>query len=289
MEGGSLVSGSPFLCLKPLSKKNSMTLDTLLTPFSLIIGCLAAFLIGVSKTGAPGVGLFACLLMISAFPGHEMFASGTVVPLLIIGDIAAVRLYYKDCNVNLLKRLAPPVIIGLVLGTVALCLMKNTQFRLTVGLLASSILVFEFIRSKLGWQVATNRPFRWFCGTLAGTTTILGNAAGAVSAAYFSSQGLDKKMFMGTNAVFFFLVNVSKIPLMFAATHLKESLGFDTEAAQIMNGTTFVLTVIFIVPIIVGGITGKKIYDAIPDRIFVPFILTLNFITAIYIVLSCFL
>ncbi len=265
-----------------------MTLGELITPFSLTLGFIAAFLIGVSKTGTPGVGLFACLLMLFTFKGNEMFASGAVVPLLIIGDIAAVRLYYKDCDVKLLKRLAPPVAIGLILGAVALCFMQNSQFRLTVGILASSILVFEFIRSKMGWQVATNKPFRWCCGILAGTTTILGNAAGAISAAYFSSQGLDKKKFMGTNAVFFFLVNVSKIPLMLAATPIKIRMGFEESAAQVMNGTTFMLTVIFAVPVVLGGFTGKKIFEAIPDKVFVPFILTLNFITAVYIVVSSF-
>lgn len=259
----------------------------LLAPFSLVVGTVAAFLIGVSKTGVPGVGLFACLLMLFAFRGHEMFASGAVVPLLVVGDLAAVHFYRKDCDVALLKRLCPPVALGLICGTVAICYMQNSQFKLTVGILASSILLFEFIRHKMGWtKIATNRPFRWGCGILAGATTILGNAAGAVSAAYFSSQGLDKKSFMGTNAVFFFLVNVSKIPLMLAATQIKLRMGFEEDAAQVMNGSTFLLTAIFLVPVVVGGYAGRKIYRAIPEKIFVPFILTLNFVTAIYIVVS---
>ncbi len=266
-----------------------MPFDLLFSPFTLIVGSLAAFLVGLAKTGTPGVGLFACLLMISAFPNHEMFASGAVVPLLILGDLAAVYFYRKDCDPRLLKRLAPPVVIGLLFGTVVLCFMKNSQFRVTVGTLAVSILVFEFVRQRLGWtKVATNLPFRWFCGVLAGTTTILGNAAGAVSAAYFSSQGLDKKRFMGTNAVFFFLVNVSKIPLMFAATFIKEAMGFEKEAAQVMNGASFLLTAIFALPLIFGGIVGRKLYRAIPEKIFVPFILTLNFITALYLLISAF-
>lgn len=264
-----------------------MSLAELTTPFTLVVGFIAAFLIGVSKTGTPGVGLFACLLMLFAFRGHEMFASGAVVPLLIVGDLAAVHFYRKDCDVKLLKRLCPPVALGLICGTIAICCMKNSQFKLTVGLLASSILLFEFIRGKMGWtKIATNKPFRWFCGALAGTTTILGNAAGAVSAAYFSSQGLDKKRFMGTNAVFFFLVNVSKIPLMLAATQIKLRMGFETDEAQVMNGTTFILTAVFIAPVLLGGYTGRKIYKAIPEKIFVPFILSLNFITAVYIVVS---
>ena len=266
-----------------------MPLEELLTPSALIIGYVAAILIGVSKTGAPGVGLFSCLLMLFAFKGHEMFASGAVVPLLILGDLAAVHYYRRDCSFKLLLKLWPPVAVGLLVGFVALCFMRNAQFKLTVGLLASSILVFEFARQKAGWTtISTSLPFRLGCGVLAGATTILGNAAGAVSAAYFSSQGLDKKSFMGTNAVFFFSVNVAKVPLMLLATCAKEHMGFAPDQAQVMDGVTFLLTLVFAPGIFLGGFVGRKIYRAIPERIFVPFVLTLNFATAVYIVATSF-
>ena len=264
-----------------------MPIETILNPVTLLCGYFAACLIGVSKTGVPGVGLFACLLMISAFRGHEMFASGATVPLLIIGDLAAVSYYRKNCDPALLKRLWPPVAFGLLAGAIALCFMRNSQFKVTVGALASGILIFEFIRKGMGWtSVSQSRLFRYGCGALAGCTTILGNAAGAVSAAYFSSQGLDKQRFMGTNAVFFFSVNVAKIPLMLLVTGLKSSMGFETADAQIMNMTTFLLTLIFAPGILLGGYVGRKLYKSIPDRIFVPFILVLNFITAVYILIT---
>ncbi len=259
----------------------------MLTPTALAIGWLAATLIGAAKTGVPGVGLFSCLLMLSAFPGREMYASAAVVPLLVLGDVAAVWFYRKDCDGALLRRLFPPVAVGLILGAAIVCIMRNDQFKLTVGILATSILVFEFIRKRMGWiAVSTSPVFRVGCGTLAGLTTILGNAAGAVSAAYFASQNLDKKRFMGTNAVFFFAVNVAKIPLLLAATQIKTGLGFDATDAQIMNGTTFMLTLIFAPALVVGAFLGRRLYRAIPEKAFVPFILVLNFATAVQILVS---
>ena len=87
-----------------------MPLESLLTATTTVVGLCAAFLIGVSKTGVPGVGLFACLLMISAFSGREMFASGAVVPLLILGDVAAVWFTVKtaisSCYADFLDRSA---------------------------------------------------------------------------------------------------------------------------------------------------------------------------------------
>ena len=50
-------------------------------------------------------------------------------------------------------------------------------------------------------------------GTAAGFTTMTANAAGPVMALYFLAARIDKARFIGTNAWFFALVNLSKVPL----------------------------------------------------------------------------
>ena len=55
----------------------------------ILLGSIAAMLLGIAKTGVPGLGMFGSLLMISTFKGYEMFASGAVVPLLVGGGLAA--------------------------------------------------------------------------------------------------------------------------------------------------------------------------------------------------------
>ena len=262
----------------------------MLTPFTITIGMIAAIFLGISKTGIPGMGMFASLLMISAFQGHEMFASGAVVPLLILGDIAAVYYYRRDRQHGMIQRLYPPMAAGLLLGTVVICFVDNSQFKLGVGVLAISILVFEFLRKRMGWTaVAQTGLFRNSCGILTGLTTMLGNAAGVISAVYFASQNLDKKRFMGTNAVFFLLVNSSKIPLLFLATGIKGMLGFDPSDAQIMTSTTFLLTLILAPGLILGALLGRKLYFLIPEKVFVPLILLLNLLTAIQILITALL
>lgn len=259
----------------------------MLTTFTITIGLIAAALLGIAKTGVPGVGMFASLLMISAFRGHEMFASGAVVPLLILGDVAAVCYYRKDRQPGIIKRLYPPMAVGLILGMILICFMDNSQFKLGVGILATAMIVFDFIRKRLGWNaVVKTAAFRDGCGVLTGLTTMLGNAAGVISAIFFASQNLDKKRFMGTNAVFFFLVNTSKIPLLMLATGIKTTLGFDPSDAQIITPTTFYLTLILAPGLIAGALLGRRLYFLIPEKIFVPLILTLNFITAIEILIS---
>ncbi|MDD3587129.1 MAG: sulfite exporter TauE/SafE family protein [Thermoguttaceae bacterium] len=262
----------------------------MLTPSTITIGIIAAIFLGIAKTGVPGMGMFASLLMIGAFQGHEMFASGAVVPLLILGDIAAVYYYRKDRQPGMIQRLYPPMAAGLLLGTVVICLVDNSQFKLGVGILAISILFFEFLRKQLGWTaVAQTSLFRNSCGVLTGLTTMLGNAAGVISAVYFASQNLDKKRFMGTNAVFFLLVNSSKIPLLILATGIKGMLGFNPSDAQIVTPTTFLLTLILAPGLILGALLGRKLYFLIPEKIFVPLILLLNLLTALQILVTALL
>lgn len=262
----------------------------MLTPLTFAVGMIAAIFLGISKTGVPGMGMFASLLMISAFRGHEMFASAAVVPLLILGDLAAVYYYRNDRQHGIIQRLYPPMALGLLLGTVIICFVDNGQFKLVVGILAISILIFEFFRKRMGWtRVAQTGLFRNSCGILTGLTTMLGNAAGVISAVYFASQNLDKKRFMGTNAVFFLLVNSSKIPLLFWATWIKTIFGFDPSDAQIMTHSTFMLTLILAPGLIAGTLIGRKLYFLIPEKVFVPLILLLNLVTALQILITALL
>ena len=52
----------------------------------------------------------------------------------------------------------------------------------------------------------------WTAGGAAGFTTMTANAAGAVMTLYLSAAGVDKRRFVGTNAWFFLVVNLVKVP-----------------------------------------------------------------------------
>ncbi|MDW8290946.1 MAG: TSUP family transporter, partial [Armatimonadota bacterium] len=84
----------------------------------LLFGTVAAFLVGVSKTGVPGIGILVVPLMASAFGGRA--SVGAMLPMLIVGDLFAVRWYRQHTQWNRLKELVPWVIIGMALGAAAL-------------------------------------------------------------------------------------------------------------------------------------------------------------------------
>ncbi len=85
-----------------------------LAPFTL--GALAAVLIGLSKTGVPGVSIPAILLMAEAFPGNEKLSVGAILPILLVGDVLAVGTYRQHTQWNRLFGLFPYVLVGMVPG-----------------------------------------------------------------------------------------------------------------------------------------------------------------------------
>ena len=52
------------------------------------IGALAAFLVGVAKTGVPGMGILVVPIVAMIFPAKQ--SVGALLPLLVCGDIAGV-------------------------------------------------------------------------------------------------------------------------------------------------------------------------------------------------------
>lgn len=74
------------------------------------------------------------------------------------------------------------------------------------------ILLWQDIRSgKI--NIPRSRWFATSLGLLGGFATMMGNAAGPVMALYLLSMHLPKNSYIGTAAWFFFIVNLSKVPL----------------------------------------------------------------------------
>ena len=91
-------------------------------------------------------------------------------------------------------------------------------------------------------------------GLVAGFGTMVGNAAGPVMTIYLISRGLRKQEFIGTSAWFFFIVNLSKLPIM-------SGLGMLTT-----DTVGFGMTVACLVP--VGAILGVWLLQDHPATAF---------------------
>ena len=236
-----------------------------------LLGFAAALLVGLSKTGVPGVAIPAVLLMTEAFSGNEKLSVGALLPVLLVGDAIAVGIYRHHADWRRLWRLFPYVVAGMIPGVVVLLWVENQQFKLILGWILLPLLAIEVSRQWFGW--VTTPAHRWFTalmGFLAGFGTTVGNAAGPVMSVYLISHGLPKERFMGTWAWFFLIANLSKVPIF-------GSLGMITPATL-----TFDLVVLPFV--VIGALVGRRLFLIIPQRLFNGLVLALAAVAALRLV-----
>lgn len=175
---------------------------------------LAAVIIGYSKTALGGLAVIAVAIFAALLPAKESTAAILVV--LIVGDLIAVWHYRHDADWRLIRGLLPAVLPGLALGTLFLSLVSDSVLRRTIGVV---LLVLVLLQLWVKWRsggaasaVHERRAAAWGAGSAVGFATMTANAAGAVMTLYLSASGIDKRRFVGTNAWFFLIVNLVKVP-----------------------------------------------------------------------------
>jgi uncharacterized membrane protein YfcA len=179
------------------------------------LGALGAFLVGLSKTGIPGLGILNVAIFALVFPARD--SVGLVLIILLCGDIVAISSYRRDASWPHLVRLFPWAAAGVVLGYFALGRVDDSQMRHVIGGILLFLVVFQYIRSRRpappDGEAPPLRP--WLApitGITAGFTTMVANAAGPVMVLYLLSMRLPKIIFVGTAAWYFFTLNLFKVP-----------------------------------------------------------------------------
>ncbi|MGH4140577.1 sulfite exporter TauE/SafE family protein [Clostridium sp.] len=229
---------------------------------------ISAFLIGFSKTGISAFMLPAIPIIASVFGGKE--STGVILPLLIMGDIFALYYYNRHAKWNNIKKLLPWTFLGLLFGVIVGNYINDKQFKTVISISVLLCLIILLYSEKKGenFKVPENKWFYAFAGILTGFTSMIGNAAGPIFSVYLLSMNLKKNDFMGTLAWFFFLINVSKVPLQILFWHN-------------MSGKTILLTVGMIPAIAIGAFLGMLMIKKIKEKNFRYIIIGMTAIAAI--------
>lgn len=235
------------------------------------LAAFCAFLVGLSKTGVPGLSLIFSTLMAAVLPAKEAVA--LVLLLLITGDLFALRFYRQHADWPTMKRLMPAVAPGLLLGTWLLNAVSAAQIRPVLAFMVFGLLLIELVRmTGLLSRLHRHPAFALAVGSGVGVATVVGNAAGPLMALFLILNGLDKRQFMGTSAWFFFVVNVLKVPLLLYIGLMQPQVWFSA---------------LPLLPfVVVGALLGRRALDLLPQRVFVVLVLAGAFSSALYLLAS---
>ncbi len=244
------------------------------TAFQLIILICCAILIGFSKTGVPTLGILVAAILASVFP--VMDSVGLLLPILITGDLIAIIYYRKTVIWRLIMILLPWVVVGIVVGFLVLGQINNSALSVLIGTLVLALIVIFLLQQRIErlfrFSMAQSKVVTGSLGILAGFTTMVGNAAGSIMSIYLMSQGIDKKTFIGTNAYFFFILNVLKVPLLIWL--------------QLINPQSIMLNVWMIPAVMFGAWLGIRLLPRIPQQHFQRIVLFFAAVGGIYLMLG---
>lgn len=238
-----------------------------MTPAVLALFALAGVVVGFSKTAVGGLGVAAVAIFATVLPARA--STGAVLLVLIVGDLVATTTYRRDADWALVRRLLPAVLPGLVLGTLFLHIVSDEVLRRSIGVVLVVLLVLQLwlrTRRTTGPSTQPHRVAAWAAGGAAGFTTMTANAAGPVMTLFLSAAQVDKRRFVGTNAWFFLVVNLVKVP--FSA-----GLG-------LVSGTDVVRALALVPAVVAGGLLGRWTLGRISQARFEVLVLVASGVSA---------
>lgn len=238
-----------------------------------VLAALAAFCCGLAKSGFGGFGLITVLLMAMILPAKE--STGAVLPLLIAADLMAVGGFRRHVNWRELKRLLPSTLIGVLSGWFLMGRIPDQRFGLFLGWMIlgmMALVIWQRFDTRILEAVLHHPVLSGFSGFAAGVSTMMANAGGPAMTFYLLAKKFDKMAFVGTCAWFFFLTNLSKVPLSL-------NLGLISKSSLILD--------LILIPLVAAGfLLGKRLLGTVSQGPFEWILVVMATASAIKLILG---
>jgi len=239
-----------------------------LTSMQILAGLVVAVIIGIGKTGISGIVLLAIPILASAFGAIE--STGLMLSLFLLGDVFAVKAYARHGKWDEIRKLLPPALAGLAVGSLVGRFINDLQFKyLIASIVLVCLVAMVWQEYKRGQLKVPDAP--WFVvliGVLSGFATMIGNAAGPIFAIYLLAIRLNKQNYIGTTAWFFLIINLVKLPLQIFVWHN-------------ITWTTAALAIAALPAIFLGTRIGIWVIRKLPEKTFRYLVITMTVVVAI--------
>ena len=248
-----------------------------LTPGLIAILVACALMCGLAKTALPGLACIPVAILAAVMPTRP--STALMLLMLLTGDLLAIWIYRKDADWKVLRGLFPPVAVGVAIGAIFLAKVSNQVMKVSIGIIILALtaltlgLIWYARRTgrDLATSMSTSLPARLFYGSLSGFTTMAANSGGPVVSLYFLASRFEVRRFMGTQAWFFFIVNLLKLPF---------SAGIGLIDRQML------LIALCLAPLVLGAaLLGRWWIGRIDNKIFDPIVTALTIVSAVFLLL----
>lgn len=236
-----------------------------------IAAAAASVGVGISKAGFSGFSLLHVLIFAWIFGARG--STGVVLPMLLVGDVSAVRAFHAHARWPYIRRMLPPACLGVVGAAALMSRLNEAAYRPIMGWIILVLAALYLLRAaRPAWFGAMphSRGFAWAMGLVAGAMTMMANAAGPIFTLYALAVDLPKFELVGTGAWFFFIMNVFKLPFSYA-------LG-------LIQAPTLLLNVTLIPGIVAGIAIGRWMTAIVPQQLFNSLLLAFAAVAALRLI-----
>ncbi len=240
------------------------------TTSALIAGAIAALVVGLSKTALPGAGLIATPILATVTTGRAL--PGLTLPILLTADLFAVWWYRRHARWDLLKPLTFFVGLGFAAGTAFFVAVgKSTRtLDISIGVIILVMVAAQVLRVlRRSSPVEPTLAAAAGYGAAGGFTTFVSNTAGPVMNTFLVRLGLNKNEMVGTSAWFYFAVNLAKIPVYLA-------IGTWSSGGHFFSADSLRFDALVVPAVLVGVFGGRKLFDKLPQGLFLGLVLVLS-------------
>lgn len=172
----------------------------------------AALLIGLSKGGLGG-GLGPLITVLVALVTSPDVAIGLLLPLLMVGDVAALVAHRGRWDRRLLARLLPGAVVGVAVASVFLRGVTPELLRVTLVVVIVATVAYKVLEPRLGDRRLRVRPWHGIvAGFVSGVTSTVAHVGGPPVVIYLLLARTAAVGYVATLAVFFWVVNWIKVP-----------------------------------------------------------------------------
>jgi uncharacterized protein len=249
------------------------------------LASLAIFLIGLTKSGfGSGVGLMVVPMTAIAM-GHipsrgAEAALGLMLPLLIAGDLIAVWQYRRLFSLGIVKKLFPATLVGVVIGGLILWWFHSYSgivgalMRIEIGIESILLVGLHWWRESRGVQQRL-MPEPWrshLAGGFSAVSSTLAHAAGPIVTMYLLPLRLDRSLYVGTCAIYFFFLNTAKLPVYAVSGQFAKA------------SPLFALQ--FLPLVILGAISGVWLNRKMSDKLFGRIVYAVTFVLGWYVLID---
>src|SRR6185503_4754593 len=112
-----------------------------------VVIAILGFMIGFAKGGFGGLGALLTPILALVLPVAS--AVGVLLPMLMVGDVFAVSMYWKEWDLELVKRMLPAGIIGALAGTALLSSVSTDGLRIILGIFVLGLVAYRFVSDRI--------------------------------------------------------------------------------------------------------------------------------------------